>query len=338
MTGVKNHMAHLSLKVLVLAALVLALFAASSRSEATPAPIFTGHLDWGVKESFRAYVVGPIAQGSITVTSPAAVNADGTFHFPAAATGTHDAATEDTFAFFNGSVRFLGHGGDLDMTISDVRVELDGDTGIIRMDVISRDLVSGEFESYPNVDFANLDLSAITPSVVGLTYKWTGIPAELSANGEPAFAGFYAAGEELDPASMTLVTGTDSDLDGVPNSTDNCSLWANPTQTLPAWALPSGDGDCDGFTVATETFLSTNPYAHCAATGGANNEPSPDAWPADFDDNQVATTLDLVVYVMALNKPSGHPDYVRRADLNGNGLINTLDLVIYVSALNKSCA
>ncbi len=120
--------------------------------------------------------------------------------------------------------------------------------------------------------------------------------------------------------------------------TDNCPSWSNPAQGLPVWTVPANDPDCDGFTTAAETFVGSDPNGHCAATPGSNNEGPPDRWEADFDDNQLATTLDLVSYVTALNTSPPNPDYVLRADLNGNGNISTLDLVAYVEMLNKSCA
>ena len=40
---------------------------------------------------------------------------------------------------------------------------------------------------------------------------------------------------------------TDDDNDGVPDASDNCPEWANPTQALPTWPVPAGDADCDGF-------------------------------------------------------------------------------------------
>ncbi len=138
----------------------------------------------------------------------------------------------------------------------------------------------------------------------------------------------------------TIDACEDNDGDGPRNSADNCPDWANTTQQLPVWPVPANDSDCDGFTTAIEAFVSTDstaPAGHCAATAGANNEAPPDRWAADFDDNQVASTLDLVVYVLALNTATGNPNYVQRADLNGNGSITTLDLVAYVTMLNKSC-
>src|SRR5690348_14485289 len=44
-------------------------------------PASSGTLDWGVKESFRDYVEGPVGQGAITMIHPAERRDDGTFRF-----------------------------------------------------------------------------------------------------------------------------------------------------------------------------------------------------------------------------------------------------------------
>jgi hypothetical protein len=325
----------LAIKLIATAALATAaLLIANSNAGAAPSPILSGSMDWGVKASFRTYVEGPVAMGTITVSNGATRNPDGTFYFPAQANGTHDPATDETNAFFNGQVSFLGHAGALDMTMSDVRMELDGDVGILRADVVSKDFDTQQLNSYPDVAFADLDLTSINPSVNGSTYTWTGIPAILSEDGEPAFAGFYEAGEQLDPITMSLTLSNDADGDGIPDGSDTCVYLANPTQERPSWALTSNDPDCDGFTTAMEGFVGTNAADHCANDTTRNNEPSPDAWPPDFDDNKTLSTLDLIIYVTTLNTPA---NYVARADLNGNGVINTLDLTFYAANLSKTC-
>ncbi len=58
----------------------------------TPAPTTAGSLTWGVKESFRSYIVGPVAKGGATATSGASV-VDGVFRFGQADGGTWTAAS-----------------------------------------------------------------------------------------------------------------------------------------------------------------------------------------------------------------------------------------------------
>src|SRR5690606_29014392 len=67
--------------------------------------IVGGELEWGVKDSFRSYIVGPIAQGNITTQAPATQEpGNGTFHFPLAEEGTFE-SVDAIDAGFAGGVR-----------------------------------------------------------------------------------------------------------------------------------------------------------------------------------------------------------------------------------------
>ncbi len=80
-----------------------------------------GSLTWGVKQSFRDYVSGPIAAGSISTTN---VRSTGSaFVFGQASGGTFNGSTGTSN--YTGSVRFLGHGGILDLTLSNPVVRVD---------------------------------------------------------------------------------------------------------------------------------------------------------------------------------------------------------------------
>ena len=109
----------------------------------------------------------------------------------------------------------------------------------------------------------------------------------------------------------------------------------NPPTT---WLVPVGDDDCDGFTTTIESFVGTDPLDACAADSGSNNEPPPDQWPVDMNDNQRANTLDVAFYVGKLNSFAPGPPYTARLDLTTNGVVNTLDLAPFVPLLNKVCS
>jgi hypothetical protein len=141
----------------------------------------------------------------------------------------------------------------------------------------------------------------------------------------------------------------DTDGDGVIDAIDNCPLWANPTQALPPWPIPAGDADCDGFrdTVgvansAAETYIGTDPLAHCASTGAQNDEPSPDAWPVDFNDNRLVNGQDVAKFQPAYNKTVAGGPYGglpgERYDYSGNGIINGQDIAKFQPYYNKTCA
>src|ERR1700712_4613784 len=130
---------------LLLSAIVLLLSAASAA--AATIPIQGGEVDWGIKESFRNYVKGPIAQGQIEVSGGAVEAEDGTFRFPVES-GTYDLTTHVTEVQSIGTVHFTGHfsGGvpALDVTIAAPRVILGGETGTVFADVASKAFTPGE--------------------------------------------------------------------------------------------------------------------------------------------------------------------------------------------------
>ncbi len=137
----------------------------------------------------------------------------------------------------------------------------------------------------------------------------------------------------------------DSDGDGIQDSLDNCVAWSNPTQAMPEWPVPSGDSDCDGWRdtqsvplQASEAAIGTNAGQHCAANRPANNEGTPDAWPVDFNDNQLANGQDWLQYNTRLGTQPGDQMYSIRHDLNANNFINGADLLLFNPFFNKFCA
>ncbi|SDT71434.1 HtaA domain-containing protein [Jiangella sp. DSM 45060] len=184
---------------------------APTAETATAADVASGSLDWGVKASFRNYITGPIAHGSIEVRDPATPNEDGTFRF-ADATGTADPGTDPGAGTadlsFAGEVYFAGHdmgaGPLLELTVTDPRVAVTSATeGLLVADVVSKSLDSGELVTYDDVELADLDLTDHPLTFDGDTVSATGVPATLTAAGVPAFANFYTAGTALDPVTFT---------------------------------------------------------------------------------------------------------------------------------------
>src|SRR5690606_21047322 len=90
----------------------------ASPSAAAPVAATGGSIEWGVKASFRNYVASPIAHGTITTAGGATQLSSGAFSFPVNG-GSHDADAGATDAASDGSVHFVGHGGILDVLISD---------------------------------------------------------------------------------------------------------------------------------------------------------------------------------------------------------------------------
>jgi hypothetical protein len=192
--------------------------------QAAPTQVTGGSLDWGLKESFRSYITGPIAQGTISVSGGTIRNADGTFKFPAAS-GSYDNAAGTATLSFGGAVRFLGHNGELDMTLSNLRIVLNGTTGTLTTDIVS------DGATFSNTAFVTLDLTGISPTVSGNRFTWTGVPTSLTPPGSTAFSGFYPAGQVMDPISFTLDTGAAATPTTGPTATVTTPT-ATPTRTL----------------------------------------------------------------------------------------------------------
>lgn len=116
------------------------------------------------------------------------------------------------------------------------------------------------------------------------------------------------------------------------------------------WPIPDDDADCDGFRNTTsgvnhapETYIGTSPAKHCASTAAQNDEPTPDAWPVDFDDNKIVNGADAGKFAPAYGHtvaegPFGSPPLPGvRFDFTGNGVINGSDVGRFGTFYNKAC-
>lgn len=210
--------------VLAFGTLVLAVGALAPRPAAA-APVTSGALDWGIRASFRSYIVGPIAQGTVTTDAPAATNADGTYRFPATAGGDATAGGAVDIGF-GGTIRFRGHGyhdpaaGDLlQVSVGDVRLRgsgASGGTATLIADITSLPLPddlahpgpAGAAVTHADIELATVALGSVTPETTGSGFVLRNVPVTLTAAGAAAFAGFYVAGEPLDPLTLTVTTGS----------------------------------------------------------------------------------------------------------------------------------
>ena len=108
--------------------------------------------------------------------------------------------------------------------------------------------------------------------------------------------------------------------------------------------MPSGDSDCDGFPdtamsggMAPELFLGTNMTRRCSSTPGANDEASPDNWPVDFNDDQLAGGQDILALAPVFNQHSPGPPYNARFDFNSDGVVGGQDVLKFAPFFNKRC-
>lgn len=165
------------------------------REETVPGSPGTPQLSWGINSSFVTYVQGAIGNGTVTTAGGAAQTADG-FTW-GAGSGTLDSSGEGTVSF-PGSVHFTAHDGVLDATLSNLRVTITGaGTGVLILDADSSDM-SGADVSASDVTFANLTFSSLGADGGSATVT-------LTADGAKAFAGFYGAGQAMEPLTITIV-------------------------------------------------------------------------------------------------------------------------------------
>lgn len=191
--------------------------------------IADGTLGWGVKQSFRTYVVDGVAKGGITTSGGASQAAgNGIFTF-VKATGEYDTDADTLSAAFEGAVTFKGHEEDgeygLDLTLSDVRATLDEGSGKLTADVTSlgektQDVVLADLEA------AKSDLTA-SDDVITVD----DVAATLTEAGAEAFGGFYTAGTELDTVDLAVALTDDADLPGDDDTTSSPSASASTSGT-----------------------------------------------------------------------------------------------------------
>ncbi|MEN8655365.1 HtaA domain-containing protein [Streptomyces sp. 21So2-11] len=190
----------------LLAALLGALIPATA-ARAADRTVQGGRLDWGIKSSFQSYVTGPIAKGSWSLQGGAATVGGSQFRFHSAA-GTYDPGSGTLSAAFSGAVHFTGHkkpdgGHDLDLTIGRPTVRISGGSGTLFADMVSKDKGTGRVTTSSQVPLANLGVSGINMKGAGGPIALNGLPATLTSQGAKAFAGYYAAGTQLDPVSLS---------------------------------------------------------------------------------------------------------------------------------------
>ena len=198
-----GNRARAAVSVLVTILLVItAVVASGLPARAAAGDVTNATLNWGLKESFRNYLVGPIAHGGWALSggvtdSPAFTWSGGT--------GNYDAGLGTGSVGYPGSIRFTGHetpagSGNfvLDVTIADVRIVK---TGATTAQLIVDGTSSGT--SYPDAVFAEVDLAGATASTDGATISYTAAPATLTAVGSQIMQAFYPAGAAIDPVTFS---------------------------------------------------------------------------------------------------------------------------------------
>ena len=156
-------------------------------------------LTWGVKESFRAYLSGSIANGEWTTSGDVSyATPDFTI------TGSEGWISSDGMTGLlqaNGDMRFVGHGGILDQTLSSPSAWVSDETLTLVFDV-SGDTQEGVSVQEQAVPFVS---GEARPQIDSETGVWSITDAEMVLTDEGAEAfGTYPAGEPFDPVTLEV--------------------------------------------------------------------------------------------------------------------------------------
>ena len=174
---------------------------------------FTGAaLDWGVRQTFREFVSGDIAQGGWQVTD-GAEDGGAVFRFGA---GTGTLTDDELAAEFTGTLAFTGT--NVDLIISDPAVTVEDDGGVMTATVTTGG------ESRENVELVTFEVPDLDPTD-GLLWL-SEVPTSLTSDGAEALAGFYSEGTAMDPISIAIPITDDAELPPLPD------LGAEPTTSI----------------------------------------------------------------------------------------------------------
>ncbi|XCB30172.1 HtaA domain-containing protein [Arcanobacterium hippocoleae] len=155
--------------------------------------ITSGSLNWGVRDSFTAYIRGAIAKGKIE----SSIWNGSTFIWPGNG-GTYNSASKSGTFRYGGTAHFTGHSGKLDVTISAPTVTINGNTGMLSA-YLKATNVDGKVVQNGRVNLAKLSGISVTAS--GKSFSFTAKNVSLTSAGTAGFGGFYPVGEPLNGLS-----------------------------------------------------------------------------------------------------------------------------------------
>lgn len=165
-------------------------------------------MHWGVLDSFRAYLTGPVADGGWQ-TRGGAVFSEGDFVFTGdrgtvdTVDGTAAAASLGT----DGAVNFTGHNGVLDTTFADPEISVGTTSGSLSAKVVSND-TDGEPRDFGRIELATLSVQslAVEDGVLEVAAEVT-----LTDDGATAMGDFYDGGATMDPVTFRAAVGDGCD-------------------------------------------------------------------------------------------------------------------------------
>lgn len=158
-------------------------------------------LEWGVIERWRSYISGSIAkgkwevEGNVEYETPNFTWTEGE--------GSIAQNGEAAKVEFEGTIHFSGHDDLLQVDLENPTLEIvDSEEAYLLLD-LSSTTQTGEPEVSVKQERAVLLDIADAVTVEGDTFTLTEAEGQLTAEGAAAFGGFYSAGEDIDPVTVT---------------------------------------------------------------------------------------------------------------------------------------
>ncbi|MDO8187792.1 HtaA domain-containing protein, partial [Conexibacter sp. CPCC 205706] len=199
-----------------------------TRTLTQPVTFAGGHVDWGIAERWRCYVVGTVARGAIEVSGgiekiPGTLATGGLcngrnagseqLRWPVTS-GSYDPASGRLELALGGSVRFWGHDyhtpGDttplLDTRIGNLKIVVENGVGTLYADASGATMDDPLPKSWTQVALVSFALAG-GPGVGESGVSWAPAETALTAAGAPVF-GSYAEGEAFDALTIAPQFGT----------------------------------------------------------------------------------------------------------------------------------
>lgn len=205
---------------------------------------------WGIKQSFQSYITGSIAKGSWTLNGVG--HEGGQFQFQGNS-GAVDPAAQSGTILYGGGIAFTGHNGVLDLRISNLEIQFQGNSGSLVADVQSSNMEGQK------INFGRVALGSLSFGQLNVTdTKVEGTAAvSLTEAGAKAFADFYEPGIQLDPVSFEAALG----------GAGNCAAGQGAAAAASAGGASGGSGNAAALAAATGEPLAATDMASGATTG-----------------------------------------------------------------------
>ena len=194
--------AALALGAMLVAAPAVAQPAQAEDGGLTACAVQSGEFSWGVKESFRSYISGSIANGKWE-TSDGASYATPQFHWK---NGTGSVGTDlaSGTVSFTGAVHFTGHDGALQFDLANPAVEFSDGSAYLLLSIGATDTAQSGAPKSAQVRAGKIDTASLAAS--GSDFSLKDAKVRLTSEGATAFNGQYGdyvAGDELDPITVS---------------------------------------------------------------------------------------------------------------------------------------